>query len=339
MITVSIPLYNTSKWISRAIMSVFNQTFTDYELLLIDDCGDDNSVEIAEKLIQNHRLGYKARIIHHPYNMSLGTVRNTAIDEAQGDYIMFLDGDDALLPNCLEILMSSVTSYPYDFVAGSAECRSNDGILDENATSFNRYRLTDIELYDHNQIIQETLIKCNIYIPIWNKLYKLSFLRDNGIRAIDNIYNEDEFFSFQVYLCATSCKLVSSITANHYVYKKQRKYGYSSNNHIQERKIRDYMEITRREREYIKSFKEQTYYWDIVWRIFLLHNGEFCNRVKKHKELPCDFRKEAIEYLSCMPVSFRDILADFPHSFKFIYRYLLYHLTPNHYRIIIPRLS
>lgn len=338
MVTISIPLYNTQEWISRAILSVFNQTYQDFELLLIDDCGNDDTIKIAEQLIANHKLGYKARIISHSCNKSLGTVRNTSIDEAKGNYILFLDGDDELVPTCLETLVSYVTLHPYDFVAGSAECRSNDGIVDKISTIYNGYNLKDIELLNQDKIVDETLIQCNIYIPIWNKLYSLTFLRNNNIRAIDGIYNEDEFFSLQVYLCAKSCKFISTVTAYHYLYKKKQRYGYTLCNQLQERKIRDYMLITKYEREFLTHYKNRSFYWEIVWRLYLLHYGEFCRRIKKHPELPKELRSEAIRYLSALPVRRIEILTAFPKSLVFLCRYIVYSIFPNRYRIKIPQL-
>lgn len=216
MISVCIPVWNVEKTIAATIQSVLNQSLTDFEIIVVDDRGSDDSIAIV-KDFQNQPQGDKIHIIQHDVNRSLGTVRNTCIDNALGDYILFLDGDDLLMPDSLQILLHEIETDEYDFVVGSVECRYEDQSIARELEAFNNYRLKKIELNTHNEIVNYALLQGGVYIPVWNKLYRRSFLVDNRIQAIDGIFTEDEFFSFQVFLKSDKCKLIEKITYIHYI--------------------------------------------------------------------------------------------------------------------------
>ncbi len=89
-ITIVIPIYNVAPYISDCLHSVMNQTYQgEIECLLIDDCGLDNSMEVAENVLSNYHGKIKFRIYHHEYNRGLSAARNTGIEHATGEYIYF----------------------------------------------------------------------------------------------------------------------------------------------------------------------------------------------------------------------------------------------------------
>ena len=116
-ITVSIPVYNVEKYIDRCLRSVLDQDFSEsYEVLVVDDCGCDRSIEIIESILKEHPKGNLVRIIHHEKNKGLGPSRNTAIDNARGQYIFFLDSDDWVSHDCLSVLYEKATETNADAV-------------------------------------------------------------------------------------------------------------------------------------------------------------------------------------------------------------------------------
>ena len=90
-VTLSMPIYNVAPYVERALLSALNQTFESIEFLLVDDRGTDNSMDIVRRIIKDHPRGKDVRIIEHPHNIGLGATRNTAIDNAQGEYLFFMD--------------------------------------------------------------------------------------------------------------------------------------------------------------------------------------------------------------------------------------------------------
>ncbi|MES2864811.1 MAG: glycosyltransferase family 2 protein [Bacteroidota bacterium] len=112
--TVIIPLYNKEKYIENAIKSILNQTFTDFELLIVNDCSTDKSVEIASKFESE-----KIRIIHHEKNSGLAATRNTGIKKANSNYVTFLDADDLWKPHFLEKIFHLIQNFPEARIFGT----------------------------------------------------------------------------------------------------------------------------------------------------------------------------------------------------------------------------
>jgi glycosyltransferase involved in cell wall biosynthesis len=90
------PIYNVEQYIERALLSALNQTYQNLEILIVDDLGHDNSMDIVYQLKSTHPRGNCIRIITHKKNLGLGGTRNTAIESAQGKYLYFMDSDDAI---------------------------------------------------------------------------------------------------------------------------------------------------------------------------------------------------------------------------------------------------
>ena len=111
MISVIIPLYNKEKIIERTIQSVLSQDYDDFELIVVNDGSTDNSAEIVRK-VQDSRL----RLLHQE-NGGPSKARNTGAKHAQGEWIVFLDADDELLPDALNTFVSIIRKHPdYDII-------------------------------------------------------------------------------------------------------------------------------------------------------------------------------------------------------------------------------
>jgi glycosyltransferase involved in cell wall biosynthesis len=98
LVTIVIPLYNEERFIADCLESVKRQTYKNFECLIINDCGADNSLQIASKFIEGDK---RFRIIEHVINSGLSQARNTGIDNALGQYICFLDSDDFLFSSSI----------------------------------------------------------------------------------------------------------------------------------------------------------------------------------------------------------------------------------------------
>ncbi|CAM4446143.1 glycosyltransferase family 2 protein [Flavobacterium terrigena] len=112
--TVIIPLYNKENFVRDAIKSILNQTFTDFELLIINDCSTDNSVAIVSEYVSE-----KVQIIHHEKNSGLAATRNTGIKKANSNYVTFLDADDVWKPNFLEKIFHLIQNFPEARIFGT----------------------------------------------------------------------------------------------------------------------------------------------------------------------------------------------------------------------------
>lgn len=120
-VTIGIPVYNVEKYIRESLESALAQTFRDIEFLICDDCGTDSSIAIVQEYQHKHLRGSDIRIVRQPQNMGLGCARNRMISEARGRYIYFMDSDDLLAPNTIELLYNQAQEYDADMVYGSME--------------------------------------------------------------------------------------------------------------------------------------------------------------------------------------------------------------------------
>ena len=90
------PIYNVEQYIERALLSALNQTYQNLEILIVDDLGHDNSMNIVHQLKSTHPRGNCIRIITHKKNLGLGGTRNTAIEFAQGKYLYYFTRESRL---------------------------------------------------------------------------------------------------------------------------------------------------------------------------------------------------------------------------------------------------
>ena len=124
--SIVIPLYNKEKYVLTTVQSVLNQTFNDYEIIIVEDASTDKSFEVISS-VQSEKI----IINKHKFNKGLSAARNTGIRTAKSNYIAFLDADDIWKPNYLEELFSLITTFPEAklFATNYEELFQNNSIL------------------------------------------------------------------------------------------------------------------------------------------------------------------------------------------------------------------
>lgn len=114
-VSVIMPTFNSSKFVSEAIMSVMSQTIKDWELIIVDDCSTDDTVDVVSEFLEDPRI----KLNRLDINQGAAIARNTAIQHAKGRYIAFLDSDDQWLPNKLEEQLNFMQENQVDFCFSS----------------------------------------------------------------------------------------------------------------------------------------------------------------------------------------------------------------------------
>jgi glycosyltransferase involved in cell wall biosynthesis len=114
-VSVITPLYNQGQYLEEAILSVINQTYKNWEMIICDDCSTDNSFQIAQQLVQKYSH-YPIKLICNPQNMGVSAARNNAIQNARGYYIVPLDSDDMLVPTMLDECINAFKNNATDIV-------------------------------------------------------------------------------------------------------------------------------------------------------------------------------------------------------------------------------
>lgn len=202
-ISLIFPVYNVAECVKESLLSALEQSYPNIEYLIIDDKGTDNSMEIVNDIIDNHSRKASVRIIEHQRNRGHGGTGNTGIQEATGEYIFFLDSDDILLSNAIDLLVRLLDEDDYDMIAASFERIVNN--VKESIY------LPDKVLVGQDEILTTYLNKKSCYEMIWGKLYNLSCLKNNNLKFIESCNHEDPPFTFNLMLNLKKVRLSSSI--------------------------------------------------------------------------------------------------------------------------------
>ena len=178
-ITVVVPVYNVEDYVEGCVDSVLNQTYKDFELILVDDGATDSSGEICDRLAQTDD---RIRVIHQQ-NKGLGGARNTGIKAADTEYLFFLDSDDSIEPDTLKKLMEAALEKQADIVIfGYVSVNEQGEILNEFSNELPKNMVMSPE--EHPELL--------LAVPnAWNKLYKRKLFTENNIRYPERLWYED----------------------------------------------------------------------------------------------------------------------------------------------------
>lgn len=211
--SVIITTHNTEKYLFKCIDSIINQTLPDIEIIIVDDASTDNTPKIAENLA----LQYD-NILFLPLSISCGPggARNKALLQATGEYISFIDSDDWVDLNYLEMMYnkakqlnadivtcSLMREYDYNISSPLYKCKYDQDYVLSGETAFR------IMTNEYNYGIK--------FLPsALNKIYKKTFLTDNSLKFPENIYFEDQPFSYSCTLAANKVICIPNVVYHHY---------------------------------------------------------------------------------------------------------------------------
>lgn len=204
-ISIIIPIYNVSQYIVKCLDSVLGQTYNNIELILVDDCGTDDSMAIVYDYLSSHAF-VDVHIISHKKNRGLSAARNSGIVKASGEYVYFLDSDDYISLDCIEALVKPLQKKKYDVVIGNYES-SNCGYSD--------LRLLNVELL--GQHILEAYANGLWYVMAWNKLCRKDFILENYLTFEEGYLHEDVIWSFKLACKAQSMYIVDKVTYHYLI--------------------------------------------------------------------------------------------------------------------------
>lgn len=215
-VTIGIPVFDKEKYILSTIDSALAQTYKSIEFLVLDDGGTDQSMDIVREYQLRHPRGNDIRIVSHLHNMGVGEARNRILDEARGKYLFFLDADDTIDNNTIELLVNTAKKYDAQVVMGSYE--KIDFIND--TISRNLYQLPSKVFQGENAIAIYAFHKYGaLQANIWNVLMDLDFIRDCGIRFVNANFWEDLVFKNEMVTYVSRAVLLSDITYHYRCYE------------------------------------------------------------------------------------------------------------------------
>lgn len=214
-VSILVPVYGVEKYIERCAISLFEQTYLNIEYIFVNDCTKDKSIDILKSVAEKYPQRKKQmRLIEHEYNRGLAAARNTAVDAANGDYVLHIDSDDFIEKETVRLLVEEAMRTDSDIVTGGYRVLKNKRI--------HEYLPKHIAA---NEIFNEILER-NIPVFIWGRLIKCSLYKDNCIKVEEGA-NMGEDYQAITRLCfyAKKISFVDKILVN-YDCENQGSYTY-----------------------------------------------------------------------------------------------------------------
>ena len=201
MVSVIVPVYNVEKYIDRCIESIIQQTYTKLQIILVDDKSTDLS---GIKCDQWSKRDDRIQVIHKKENEGLGYARNTGLEYAEGQYVVFVDSDDFLRNDHIELLLESLTNHNADMAICSYVRYQSDLRVDymKNVSSeliIEKQDIVDKVLLsiiaapsdDKREVVRETSVWLNIYLKKYIDEKKLRFVSERTYGSEDMLFNID----------------------------------------------------------------------------------------------------------------------------------------------------
>jgi len=245
-ISVILPVYNVEAYLDRCLESLVNQTYTALEILLIDDGSQDGSGELCDTWAKRD-----GRIrVWHRENGGAAAARNSGLDLATGDYILFVDADDYVDVDHCRVLMETIRGNPaLDCVICGLLCVDDEGTVGEPQVMEERQFLSGLDVIKERYLKRDH--RLNIITP-WGKLFRRAVWE--GLRFTDGLYYEDLDIMPYVF---TRCGQIACVPHVGYYYYQRRgsaSHGVGTDHkrivdslHIRDKHIRFYESLGERE--------------------------------------------------------------------------------------------
>ena len=219
-LSIIIPVYNVEAYIEECLASVVAQSDAkaNIECIIVDDCSPDGSMDIVRRFVDNYQGPIQFRMLRHEVNRGLSAARNTGIDAATGDYLLFVDSDDYLMEHGLKTLVDGLLANPdADVVQG------NSLILGKEVYSKRQEPIVLLSKKERLGALVNTIFP----VTVWNRLIRRNVLIDNHIYFVEGIIFEDNPWSYQLIDVAQKVLVLPQVTyyyrsnANSIMHSKQ----------------------------------------------------------------------------------------------------------------------
>lgn len=254
-----LPAYNVAPYLERCLRSILDQRMTDYEVILVDDGSRDDTPHICDDYAQKHAC---IRVIHKE-NGGLSSARNAGLEQARGKYVWFIDSDDWIEPDALDILRKACETgadmVKFGYIRAEGDMRKvYHGIMPAG-----EYCAEGID-----KLLKAAFTQAGKYqLSAWSHAYRRAFLLENGMSFVSEriICSEDYLFSLQVLIRA---KAVRVLDAPLYVYDLRQ--GSLTQSYKPDLALR-YTELHRQLRESFSRADRLAQYGPLIDRFYVWH--------------------------------------------------------------------
>lgn len=323
-VTIAIPLYRAEKYIKVCLNSALAQSYPHIDFLVVDDACDDHSVDIVVQMQTEHPRGKNIRLIRHTQNVGIGETRNHLIAEAKTKYLFFLDADDTIAENAIQILHDAAEKYQTDLVYGSHE-QIDMTKVGHHVTPF-LYEHLFLEYDDYPTYVYRKYEV--IQAPIWNALINLEWFRRTGLRFLPINYWEDFALTMDLATYASKVVLLSDVTYYYY-----RHSGSLSNAKNSNRYSKENIQETIGAIEWVKGnsnrIKHKPYFSGRMVKVLMTDFYIVCNILKNKDEIQPAFSKRELRDIMKSPLTFRETISLKSRKLENLFLYMLGALPPS----------
>lgn len=303
VVTIGIPVYNAKKYISRALDTALSQTFTDLEVLIVDDCSTDDTLAIIEHYQTTHHRGDCIRVLRQEKNGGPSAARNRMIDEARGHFLYFMDADDTIPVFAIANLYDAAVRYRAEVIYGS---HKHVEVYDKHHTSrlfqypfrvFQKKGGLASYAYHHYGKFQ---------VPVWNVLINVFFLREIGLRFISARFWEDMAFTYDLVSYVNRAVLLPVVTYN-YLCRPNSLSNFQERDTIPRSEIEQNIATIDHIKLGCVELRGKPYVgyrsYDVVMNSFYM----VCQILKFKNKITPSFSNEELQLMMYHPLSMRDI--------------------------------
>lgn len=184
LVSILVPVYNVEKYIERCARSLFEQTYENLEYIFVDDCTPDSSMKILERVIQDYPVrSNHAHMIKHHHNRGLAATRNTLLDNSHGEFVTWVDSDDWLELNAIELLVSKQQTTDADIVTGRAWIHQNRKVMP--------YMDGGVSLDKDSLLVG--LLTYKVSVSLWRRLIRRCLYFDHHITCDEGCDGAEDF--------------------------------------------------------------------------------------------------------------------------------------------------
>lgn len=210
LVSVIVPVYNVEKYLEKCILSIINQTYKNLEIILVDDESPDNCGKICDNYAEKDK---RIQVIHKE-NGGLSSARNIGFNVASGKYIIFVDSDDYLYDNAIEILVYHMYK-KIDFVHFYAVNFNEQYEISKENEEYYVKKNTYEGIYEGYRLLIKLLKNKDFRSPVQLYLFRKSFLKNNNLMFHEGIIHEDEEFMIRAFIRAHKCMILPLVLYAH----------------------------------------------------------------------------------------------------------------------------
>ena len=303
-VTIGIAVYNVEKYIRKSLESAMSQTFQSIEFLICDDCGTDSSIAIVQEYQDKHFRGKDVRILHQPHNMGIGEGRNSIINEAQGKYLYFMDADDVIEPNTIQLLYENAQRYNAEIVYGSYE---RIEMFNEQVKHMPK-KFVPMQFLNRDEFASWAYDSYdNLPAMTWNFLIDINVYRKNTLHYQPINYWEDFTMTIDLPTYITRAVLLSDLTY-HYFCRYDSASNFQKREYIDKREIQKTIDAMAAVKKKSDRLKSKPYFHKRMLKVMKTHYFMCQTIIKNRKIITPNFSNCEIRDIMRSPLSLWDTL-------------------------------